>query len=172
MATSPHYKLQTRIPPEITTPERVEVSIGALEFADGVPTAATAAKVFDNLDFLRGMEAFLKGVAGASLVAIRRALREVGATGSCMGIFAAIALRKGHAFASGAVDAWSRRSVPTGLPTGCNRCRPRAVSRSSASTAYWSRGPTGAGNCPTSKRSAEGASRHARYPVRCRCGHA
>jgi hypothetical protein len=77
----------TPVPPKITTPSPVETRIGTLNFFDGVPDAATTAMVYDNLDFLRGVEAFLNGVPGASLVAIRRGLRGIGATGSVMGVY-------------------------------------------------------------------------------------
>ncbi|WP_395334881.1 DUF1254 domain-containing protein [Novosphingobium sp. BL-8H] len=87
MTTLPRYHYQTKIPAEITTPDQVSTRIGQLDYFDGIPTAETAAKLFDHLDFLRGVEAFLSGVPGASLVAIRRALRASGATGNCMAIF-------------------------------------------------------------------------------------
>ncbi|QKH35364.1 DUF1254 domain-containing protein [Achromobacter pestifer] len=81
------YKMTTPIPEQITTPQKVQTRIGQLEFFDGVPTPQTAAKVFDNLDFLRGVEAFLNGIPGASLVAIRSGLREAGAVGNTIGVF-------------------------------------------------------------------------------------
>jgi hypothetical protein len=34
---------QTEVPPQITTPDLVETRLGRLEFADGAPSAATAA---------------------------------------------------------------------------------------------------------------------------------
>jgi hypothetical protein len=39
------------IPPQITTPDKVETRIGTLEFKDGAPSAATVDKIYDNLDF-------------------------------------------------------------------------------------------------------------------------
>jgi hypothetical protein len=57
----------------------VETRIGTLEFFDGFPTEETAQKCFDNLDFLRGVEAFLNGCPAASLVAMREGIRELGA---------------------------------------------------------------------------------------------
>jgi hypothetical protein len=65
----------------------VDTRIGSLEYFDGVPTPQTAAKVYDNLDFMRGVEVFLNGVPGASMVAIRAGLRDSGATGSTVGVF-------------------------------------------------------------------------------------
>ena len=60
------------IPAEITTPDRVETRIGTLEFVDGFPTAETVELVYNNLDFLRGMEAFLNVMPAASLHAMRQ----------------------------------------------------------------------------------------------------
>jgi hypothetical protein len=79
--------MTTPIPPQITTPAVVDTRIGQLSFFDGVPTPETAQKVYDNLDFNRGIEAFLNGIPGASLVALRSGLREAGAVGSTVGVF-------------------------------------------------------------------------------------
>lgn len=87
LATPPTYKMTTPIPPEITTPDRVDTRIGQLNFIDGVPTPETAQKVYDNLDFTRGVEVFLNGIPGASLVALRAGLREAGAVGNTIGVF-------------------------------------------------------------------------------------
>ena len=54
---TPSYN--TKIPETIMTPDKVETRIGTLEFFDGIPTEETAALVYDNLDFLRGVESFL-----------------------------------------------------------------------------------------------------------------
>jgi hypothetical protein len=39
------------ISPAISTPDKVEPRLGTLEFKDGAPSAATVAKIYDNLDF-------------------------------------------------------------------------------------------------------------------------
>ena len=39
-----------KIPEKIMTPDKVETRIGTLNFVDGVPTAETTQKVYDNLD--------------------------------------------------------------------------------------------------------------------------
>src|SRR5687768_13055999 len=72
-------KMTTDIPSTITTPDSVETRLGTLRFDDGFPDDATVQKVYDNLDFQRGVQAFLTGMPGASLVAMRHALRELGA---------------------------------------------------------------------------------------------
>ncbi|WP_223515972.1 DUF1254 domain-containing protein [Pseudomonas sp. GL-R-26] len=81
------YKMTTPIPTEIQTPDSVDTSIGELKFFDGVPTRETSRKLYDHLDFLRGVEVFLNGIPGASMVAIRTGLREVGAENGTVGIF-------------------------------------------------------------------------------------
>jgi hypothetical protein len=75
---APKMKMTTKIPPEITTPDTIETRLGTLSFFDGTPDDATVAKVYDNLDFQRGVQAFLTGVPGASQVAIRTAIRNFG----------------------------------------------------------------------------------------------
>lgn len=54
----------------IQTPDAVETSIGTLHFFDGAPTNETTQLVYDNLDRMRGVDAFLKGMPGASLQAL------------------------------------------------------------------------------------------------------
>ena len=50
-----------------------------MEFDDGAPSEATAALLYDNLDFQHGVQAFLGALPGASLAAIRRGFLSVGA---------------------------------------------------------------------------------------------
>jgi len=49
-------KMTTDIPPASTTPDTVETRLGTLHFLDGFPDDATIAKVYDNLDFERGVQ--------------------------------------------------------------------------------------------------------------------
>lgn len=71
-------RMTTPIPQEITTPDTVETRLGTLNFFDGFPDKATTQKVYDNLDFQRGVQAFLTCVPGASQYAIRQGLRSFG----------------------------------------------------------------------------------------------
>jgi len=48
----------TAIPPELITPDRVQTRIGTLEFKDGAPSVDTAQKVYDTLDFVRGVNVY------------------------------------------------------------------------------------------------------------------
>src|ERR1700678_3774741 len=74
--TAPKYS--AKVPPYITTPDKVETSIGTLKFFDGLPDAETVQKVYDNLDRARGAEAFLSGVPAASLYAACEGISQVG----------------------------------------------------------------------------------------------
>jgi hypothetical protein len=72
------YKMTTDIPASITTPDVVETSLGTLRFFDGFPDAATVQKVYDNLDFLRGVQVFLTCIPPASANAFHTGLRTFG----------------------------------------------------------------------------------------------
>jgi hypothetical protein len=64
----------------ISTPNEVETSIGTLKFLDGAPYPETAEKVYDYVDSMRGVDAFLKGIPGASVhMLIHGARVDVGA---------------------------------------------------------------------------------------------
>ncbi|MBM1004284.1 MAG: DUF1254 domain-containing protein, partial [Desulfofustis sp. PB-SRB1] len=68
-----------KIPKSIMTPDHVETPIGDLNFFDGMPDEATVQKLYDNLLFMRGVEAFLNGIPATSIEAIRLGNAEVGA---------------------------------------------------------------------------------------------
>jgi hypothetical protein len=74
----PKMKMTTPIPPSITTPDSVDSPIGTLKFTDGFPDDATVQKVYDNLDFMRGVQAFMSGMPGASLAAMRTGFQKLG----------------------------------------------------------------------------------------------
>ena len=56
----------------ISTPDRVQSRLGTLEFNDGAPSEATAALLYDNLDFMHGVRGVHHSFPGASLAAMRR----------------------------------------------------------------------------------------------------
>ena len=64
------------------TPDKVETRIGTLEFFDGLPSDEAVEKVYDNLDFMRGIEAFLNFIPAKSIEGIRRGMVEMEATRS------------------------------------------------------------------------------------------
>lgn len=72
------YKMTTPIAPGVATPDQLETSIGTLTLHDGVPTAETAATIYDNLDRSRALQAYLLGLPIVNQVAMRNALREYG----------------------------------------------------------------------------------------------
>lgn len=71
-------KFKADVPDKITTPDSVETSIGTLKFHYGVPDAATAALVYDNLDRMRGVQAFLTGISATSVRAMCNGLDTAG----------------------------------------------------------------------------------------------
>jgi hypothetical protein len=68
--------MTTEIPPSITTPDNVETRVGTLRFFDGFPDEATVEKCYDNLDFQRGVQAYLTGLPAVSVEAFRRGMAE------------------------------------------------------------------------------------------------
>ena len=83
--TSPKYKAD--VPASILTPDKVETErLGTLKFFDGMPDAATVQKAYDNLDFMRGTEAFLNGMPAASVYAFLEGFKEVGIQPGDLGI--------------------------------------------------------------------------------------
>ena len=61
-----------------STPPAVETHLGTLEFPLGVPTEETAARLYDHLDYLHGVNAFLNVLPGVNTWAIRRGYLEAG----------------------------------------------------------------------------------------------
>ena len=56
----------------LSSPDVVDSPFGDLRFFDGVPAADTVSTIYDALDLMRGIDAFLNAVPGASLVAFRK----------------------------------------------------------------------------------------------------
>jgi hypothetical protein len=75
---NPTPGFNNKIPSKILTPDKVETRIGTLNFVDGVPTADTAQKTYDLLDFMRGVETFMNFIPAASVEAIRLGLADIG----------------------------------------------------------------------------------------------
>jgi hypothetical protein len=82
----PKYKAD--VPESILTPDTVETRLGTLRFKDGAPDDATVSLVYDNLDFMRGVQAFLDGIPAASIFAMCNGLLEgAGVDDQTFGIF-------------------------------------------------------------------------------------
>jgi hypothetical protein len=73
---SPKYSPD--VPAKITTPDTVETRIGTLRFKDGAPDPATVELAYDQIDFTRGVQAFVKGMSATSVYAACRGLEEAG----------------------------------------------------------------------------------------------
>lgn len=71
----------------LSTPDRVESRLGTLEFSDGAPSDATADLLYDHLDFLHGVEAFINAFPGASTTALRRGFHSIGVEDNSVLIF-------------------------------------------------------------------------------------
>ncbi len=74
----PSPKYSAKVPAYIQTPEIVQSRIGTLKFFDGLPDQETVQKLYDNIDFARGAEAFMAGTPAASVYAICEGLDQVG----------------------------------------------------------------------------------------------
>ena len=74
----PQPTYSAKVPPSIVTPDTVQTRIGTLKFFDGLPDPATVQKVYDNLDFARGVETFLSGMPASSVQAACEGLDSVG----------------------------------------------------------------------------------------------
>lgn len=72
-------KYTTDIPEGIMTPDKVETSIGTLNFTDGVPSRQTADKAYDFMDTARAADSFLKGMPAASVAALIEGGHSLGA---------------------------------------------------------------------------------------------
>lgn len=75
--TAPH-RMTTPIPPGIAMPDAVQTRLGPLTFFDGFPDTQTAARIYDNLDFQRAVQAYLLGLAPVNMAGLREGLLSVG----------------------------------------------------------------------------------------------
>jgi hypothetical protein len=66
----------------ISMPDKVDTSIGALEFFDGVPNDSTINTLYDNLDRMRAVEVYLNNQGAGSLNAMRKGNASIGAEAS------------------------------------------------------------------------------------------
>ncbi|MCJ8293032.1 MAG: DUF1254 domain-containing protein [Colwellia sp.] len=71
-----------KIPKQIMTPNKVKTRIGDLNFYDGIPTDETLTKVYDHLDFIRGIDVFLNFIPATSIEGIRLGMKSLGVKNS------------------------------------------------------------------------------------------
>ena len=74
----PVYEMTVPIPENITTPDKVETSIGTLDFFDGIPTLETKDVLYDYVDRARAVEAYINMIPAVSLYNIRKGSRDMG----------------------------------------------------------------------------------------------
>lgn len=86
--TRPRYN--TLIPDSLLTPPVLDVNvphINKLRFVDGVPTQGTVEKLYNHLDYIRSVDAYLLGIPAASMVAMREGMRSIGAVDGKIAVF-------------------------------------------------------------------------------------
>ena len=71
-------KYSPDVPKKITTPDTVQTRLGTLRFRDGAPDAKTVELAYDQLDLVRGVDAFLKGMSATSVHAVCAGLAQLG----------------------------------------------------------------------------------------------
>ena len=75
-AVTPGFNV--KIPEQIMTPDKVDSRIGELNFFDGVPTEDTVKKIYDNLDYLRGIDVFLNFIPACNIEGMRVGTKSLG----------------------------------------------------------------------------------------------
>ncbi len=84
-AQDPKYKAD--VPESVTTPDIVKTeSLGELKFFDGMPSKESVEKLYDNLDLVRGVTAFLDGIPVAAIQGFAIGLPKVGVHPNEIGI--------------------------------------------------------------------------------------
>ncbi|MGB5065720.1 MAG: DUF1214 domain-containing protein [Candidatus Competibacter sp.] len=63
----------------LSAPDSIETRIGTLDFKDGAPSAETAQKVFDALDFTRALNVYNNSFRGASALGLQKGFQSIGA---------------------------------------------------------------------------------------------
>jgi hypothetical protein len=69
---------RAQVPASQVTPDKVETRIGTLQYKDGAPSKETVEKVYNQLDLMHGVEAFVNAYQGASVAAIFKGFRDSG----------------------------------------------------------------------------------------------
>lgn len=71
----------------LSAPSAIETRAGKLEFQDGVPTADTAQKIYDTLDFTNALNVYNNSFRGASALALVKGFQGIGANPGDVVIF-------------------------------------------------------------------------------------
>ena len=72
---------------QLVTPDKVETSIGTLQYKDGAPSNETVAKAYDYIDLMHGVEAFVNAYAGSSVASIFKGAQRAGVPNNTALIF-------------------------------------------------------------------------------------
>ena len=80
-------QLSAQIPAAVSTPDKVESGIGTLQYKDGAPAKETVDKVYDYLDLMHGVEAFVNAYQGASVESIFKGCAAAGVPNNTVLIF-------------------------------------------------------------------------------------
>jgi len=78
LAVDASPKYSPDIPAKITTPDETKTRIGTLRFKDGAPAPETVQLAYDQLDFGRGIDVFLRGISATSVYAACRGFEDAG----------------------------------------------------------------------------------------------
>lgn len=78
LSTESQAQISSNVLQSLNTPNKVQSRIGTLNFKDGIPDAATMQKLYDESDYMHGVEAFINGYPVVSQWAIRQGLKSVG----------------------------------------------------------------------------------------------
>ncbi len=74
----PNLKYSTPIAPGVAVPDKIETSIGTLNLSYGYPSAETVAKIYDNLDRSRALQAYLMAIPIVNQAGMRDSLGQFG----------------------------------------------------------------------------------------------
>ena len=75
---SAQTSMQTPIAPGVSTPDKLETSIGTLNLSYGYPSRETMEKIYDNLDRSRALQAYLLAIPIVNQAGMRASLRALG----------------------------------------------------------------------------------------------
>ena len=76
--TPPVHKFTTPMPPGVLSPDSVDTRFGPLRFQGGVPDRASTDRIYDNLDFQRGVQAYLLALPVVNQMANRAGILSMG----------------------------------------------------------------------------------------------
>ncbi len=71
----------------LSVPDQTETRAGMLQYQDGVPTAETARKVYDTLDFTSALNVYNNSFRGASAFALGKGFQSIGAEDNTVIVF-------------------------------------------------------------------------------------